>query len=599
MATDPLEAARERIEQLEMDLAQARNTLQTIYRSDGWALLQVLYRVRNTLLPERVRTMLRRTRGWVRRVVAEALGRPAPMDPGEMYGLVCQAYPRWIAANEPDTAGLEQQRGARFPSMPTVSLLVPVFNTPLDYLHAMIESVRAQTYARWELCLADGGSTEEVRAALRDYAAREPRIKLRFLPENRGIVGNTNAALELAGGEFIGLLDHDDALPPFALHEVVAGINRHPQADFFYSDEDKLDKQGRRCDPFFKPDWSHETLLSCNYICHLSVLSKDLMGRLGGFRSGFDGAQDYDLILRATEVARQIVHLPRILYHWRVHPQSTASRPESKLYAYQSGRRALLRHLERLRIPAQVSLRRLGQFRIHYELASRPSVSAVVLDRGDAGLREQTLASLRAAAYEPLEVHVVQSLAGAEALARGDVLLFVDSGLQALDPQWLETLVAQAVQPGIGAVGGKLCFPDQTVRESGLVLGLQGLAGSLYRRMPRDNPGYISGLEMVRNCAALSQTCLAVSRERFAAVGGLAGRTDALAGLDLSLRLLEAGLRNVCVPDAELINHRRAERIGRKAEASFRQRWARLLEAGDPYHNSNLSRDILYPVPRM
>jgi glycosyltransferase involved in cell wall biosynthesis len=593
MATDPLEEAMERIERLEMDLAQARSTLQTIYRSDGWKLLQVLYRVRNTLLPPRLRTMLRQTRGWVRRMVTGVLGRPAPLDPGEMYNLVCRAYPRWIASNEPDAAGLAQQRRARFPSTPTVSLLVPVFNTPLDYLHPMIDSVRSQTYPHWELCLADGGSTEDVRAALREHAAREPRIKLRFLPENRGIVGNTNAALELAGGDFIGLLDHD-ALPPFALHEVVTGVHRYPQADFFYSDEDKLDERGRRCYPFFKPDWSHETLLSCNYICHLSILSKDLMHRLNGFRSGFDGAQDYDLILRATEQARQIIHLPRILYHWRVHPQSTASRPESKLDAYQSGRRALLRHLERLGVPARVSLRRLGQFRIHDALDRRPSVSAIVLDRGDPGLSEQTLASLRAAAYQPLEVHVVGSLEGLATLAQGEVLLFLDSGLQALNPQWLETLVAQAVQPGIGAVGAKLCFPDESVRECGLVLGLQGLAGSLYRRMPRSDPGYLSGLEMVRNCATVSQACLAVSRERFEEVGGRAGCMGALAGLDVSLRLLEAGRRNVCVPDVELIHHGPIEPASPENEAGFQKRWAHRLEPGDPYYNPNLSRDLRY-----
>jgi glycosyltransferase involved in cell wall biosynthesis len=612
MATDGMEAAQRHVEELELQLAlrdyqleQYRTTLDMIHRSDGWKLLQVLYRVRNTLLPPRLRAALRRAKSWLRRSAGRVLGRPAPVTHSEMEGLVNRVYPRWIARYEPGPAELEEQRRRVFSHAPTISLLTPTYNTPPGFLREMIESVRRQTYPHWQLCLADGGSTAPgVRELLREYADRDSRIRVRFLDDNRGIVGNTNAALELATGELIGLLDHDDTLAPFALYEMAAAAEANPDADFFYSDEDKLDPAGRRCEPFFKPDWSPETLLTCNYICHFTVLSRELLQRLGGFRTGFDGSQDHDLVLRATENARQVVHVPRVLYHWRQHELSTASRPAAKVYAYLSARRALLEHLKRRGIAARVSLRgALGQYRLDYVPPQSPAVSAVVVDRGEAGLCEQTLAALREAALQPVEVLVTaaqpEALNRAAAAAQGNVLLFVEGGLRPLAADWLGLLAVQALQPGIGAVGPKLCCADGTVRAGKLVLGLCGLIGSLYRGLPRGYAGYITGQQGTHNCSAVAPACLAVTRAAFRAAGGFdTGYRGPLAGVDLCLRLLAAGRRNVYLADAELVDGRPAGEGPPEDEAYFRTRWAERLAAGDPYHNPNLSREHCFPVPR-
>src|SRR5689334_18387298 len=353
------DSAARRIAQLETALMRRSELLEqkqaeidAIKQSGAWKAAKLYYKLREKLLPlhsrrrRYVRTALRTLGRGARGACLRLTGRdPADLNAGgegDTVALDMVQYARWITKHEPSTAVLQKQRTTAFARRPTISLIVPTYNTPAEYLDEMIQSVLAQTYPHWELCVADGHSSVNwARPTLERYAQQDPRLRVTFLPANRGIADNTNAALALARGEFVALLDRDDTLAPFALFEVVRAINEQPEADLIYSDEDKLDETGRRVDPCFKPDWSPDTLRSHNYVCHLLTLRRELIERLGGLRDGFDGAQDYDLVLRASEQARRIVHVPRVLYHWRMHPQSTAANTDSKRYLVEAGRKAL------------------------------------------------------------------------------------------------------------------------------------------------------------------------------------------------------------------------------------------------------------------
>ena len=334
-----LALAHKRIEQLESALSRRTELLEQ--RTAAMANIQAgkAFQFANTVqklmtrffpLHTRRRSMLRSSLRMVTGAAGWAMGKRAARNgpPPEQRHLTESTpqneYRRWIARHEPNAAQLEKQRSYRVPTAPKISVVVPVYNPPAEYLEAMVKSVQAQTYSNWELCLADASPLEHVKPILQRFAAQDSRIQVQFLEANLGIAGNSNAALALATGDFVALLDHDDTLAPFALHEMANAMRANPSAEFFYSDEDKLDTSGERVEPNFKPDWSPETLLSRNYICHLLVLKHSLVERIGGFRPGFDGAQDYDLVLRAGEVAKQIVHVPQVLYHWRMHAASTA-----------------------------------------------------------------------------------------------------------------------------------------------------------------------------------------------------------------------------------------------------------------------------------
>src|SRR5262245_19490905 len=393
-----LAAARRRIEQLEAALMrrtelleQKQTELAAIRTSKAYRAAHLANKLLDRLFPlhTRRRTLLKLTLGRLAKIPAVLWNRRQARNgppPDERHLSECtppDEYRRWIKRHEPAAAELARQRGHRFARTPKISVVVPVYNPPAPFLQAMIDSVRAQTYGNWELCLADGASTaEHVRPILEKAAASDPRIRVAFLPANGGIVGNSNAAAELATGEFLGLLDHDDTLASFALYEVVTALNESPDVDFLYSDEDKLDRSGERVEPNFKPDWSPETLRSRNYVCHLTVLKRSLVEEIAEFRSGYDGSQDYDLILRASERARRIVHIPQVLYHWRMHDQSTAANKESKTYAYENGRRALAEHLARLGIDASVHDGTvLGTYQVVYHLRTQPLVSVIVPNR--------------------------------------------------------------------------------------------------------------------------------------------------------------------------------------------------------------------------
>jgi glycosyltransferase involved in cell wall biosynthesis len=527
------------------------------------------------------------------------------------------AYARWIQENEPTATELAAQRSMSFPRMPRISLVVPTYNTKSAHLSEMVTSVLAQTYANWELCIADGASqASTVKEILHRCRAQDQRIRVAFLAANRGIAGNSNAALSLATGDYIALLDHDDTLAPFALHDVVQAINRRPGTEVLYSDEDKIDATGRqRKDHHFKPDWSPDTLRSQNYITHLAVYQRRLMQEVGGLRPGFDGSQDYDLILRATERARQIVHIPRVLYHWRSHPLSAAGDETAKLYAYDAGKRALGDHLSRLGISGKVSFGPvLGTYAADFALPRHPLVS-IILMGGDRQRRYPYPHSPRQSRYDRIELitanvpcfgrrdhgggGIAQALNGAVSRARGEVLLFLDHHLAPRCPNWLEHLLSHALRPEVGAVGAKITNASDGVAHAGIIFGVAGLAGYSHRHFARSERGYGCRLISTQNLSAVSRACLMTRRDVFQSVGGFdPGFAAECHDWDFCLRVRKAGLVVVWTPRAELGCWLGAAGFaltssGRRAadRRRFREKWAEVLQAGDPYYNPNLTLD--------
>ncbi len=552
-------------------------------------------------------------------------------------GIMADRYDRWIARNEPDDDALRRQRASRFAIEPLISIVTPAYNTPVAFLEALLQSVLAQTYQNWELCIADGGSdAPRLRDVLNAWVETDPRIKVRFLNENRGIAENSNAALSLATGELIAFVDHDDTLAPFALHEIVRAVNRHPDADFLYSDEDKIDgSTGRRCGPHFKPAWSPDLLRACNYITHLTVVSRRLMELVGGFRPGFEGSQDYDLILRATEKARRIVHVPHVLYHWRMHAGSVSADCEAKLYAYESARKALREHLDRCQLPGAVrNSKSLGTYQITYTLPRRDLVSIIIPNRDQVDALRRCLHSLWLTDYAPFEIILVENgsrdprthayysqlarLPNVTVVeysgvfnhsaainlgvkeSRGDVVLQLNNDVQAINTDWLERMLEHALRPEVGAVGAKLYYPDNRLQHAGVIVGLEGVAGHGHVGVPRESFGYAGRLVATQNCSAVTGACLMTRRDVFDEVGGLDEEFPLdFNDVDFCLRMRERGYVNVWTPWAELYHFESltrgsapsAERQAHLHEGAqrLRARWNDVLRDGDPYYNPNLS----------
>lgn len=652
-AAHELAIARRRIEQLEAALArrtelleQKQSELAAVRSSKAFRAAHFANKLLDRLFPlhTRRRTVLKSVTRRVGTIPAMLWNRRKAKDgppPDERYLSECTPpaeYRRWIAKFEPSAADLARQRTHRFARTPKISVVVPVYNPPAEFLEAMIASVREQTYPNWELCLADGASTaSHVRPILEKAAAADSRIKVVFLEANGGIVGNSNAAVELATGDFVALLDHDDTLAPFALFQVVYAANAHPDADFLYSDEDKLDTRGDRVEPNFKPDWSPETLRSRNYICHLTVLERGLLSRVGGFRPGFDGSQDYDLVLRATEQARQIVHIPQVLYHWRMHAQSTAFAKGSKNYAYDAGKRAVADHLRRTGVDASVHDGPiLGTYQVIHHLRAQPLVSVIIPNKDQPEMLARCVDSLARSSYANYEVLIVENGSTrpethayyaelrkqpharvlewtkpfnyaavnnfAASHARGELLLFLNNDTEAINPDWLEAMVKLAVQPGVGAVGAKLYYADDTIQHAGIVVGMGGVAGHSHLFYPRHAGGYMQRLRITQNVAAVTAACLLMPRAVFGQVGGFdEGFVLAFNDVDLCLAVLKAGHRVVWTPDAELY-HLESKTRGYEDTAEkqarfkreydlFHLKWGAFLKAGDPYYSKHFRLD--------
>jgi glycosyltransferase involved in cell wall biosynthesis len=574
-------------------------------------------------------------RGKLRRFAAHLLARRADLE---------RDYQAWIHLHEQFDAPARRAAQAhvkRLADPPLISVVMPVFNPQPDDLRAAIGSVQAQFYPNWELCIADDASTDPaVAALLRAAQAADARIKLVFRDRNGHISAASNSALACASGAFVALIDHDDLLAPDALYQVALHIDACPAADILYSDEDHIDGTGHRSNPYFKPDWDPELMLGQNLVNHLGVYRHSLLRRLGGFRVGLEGAQDYDLALRAAAATTpdRIVHIPRVLYHWR-HLSRARSFSESQLdRCAANGRRAVQAFLDAAGKPAQVQPAPgvPAWNRVVYPVPEQePLVSVIIPTRNHASLLAQTTDGLLTRTdYKALEVLIVDNgsdePAALSLLSRlqrddrvrvlrrpgpfnysalnnhavreseGELILLLNNDIDVIEPGWLREMVSHAIRPGIGAVGAKLLYPNNTIQHGGVTVGVGGVAGHQYLHKPREHLGYFGQLKLVRSVSAVTGACLLLRRQAYLEVGGLdeVSLPVAFNDIDLCLRLVERGYRNLWTPHAELYHHESASRgldlVGEKAVrfqrevAVMRQRWGDVLD-NDPYWNPNLS----------
>lgn len=556
-------------------------------------------------------------------------------------------YGKWIAQfdtlTQDDREALRQESDA-FPYRPLVSILLPVKDPPVSFLQQAIESVRHQLYTNWELCIADDNSRcPEVRSLIREYAIRDPRIKLVFRPENGHISEATNSAATIANGQWLGLLDHDDILREHALSCVVREINTFPDTDLLFSDEDKITEEGIRHYPYFKTAWNPELITSHNCVCHFLVVRATLFEHLGGLRSVCDGAQDWDFVLRASERTppHKIRHIPHILYHWRVHKASTSIEAGVKPYIAAAQIRAVSEHLVRTgnerasveQIPG------IHALRVRYPIpASPPMVSLIVPTRNHLELLRGCIEGLlNRTSYRNIEVLIVDNESDdAEALAwlasiprqdarvsvlrdknpfnysrlnnwaaqhaRGSILGFINNDIEVIHPEWLDEMVSHIVRSNIAAVGARLLYPNGTVQHAGVITGIGGVAGHQFKGYHANSLGYFCRARLPQDLSAVTAACMLVRKNVFEEVGGFDAKELAVAfnDVDLCLKIREAGYRVVYTPYAELLHHESASRgyenspeKQRRFEQEvqvMKQRWGNRL-ANDPFYNPNLSLD--------
>ncbi len=561
-------------------------------------------------------------------------------------------YADWYPLYVPGEEVLAAQRKKKWKDPVLLSVCVPVYKTPENYLRQMLDSCLEQTYPHWEMCIANGSPDDPaVRKVLREYAAADPRIRVRDLSENKGIAGNTNEAFAMASGVFICLLDHDDLLAPNALYETAAAVSRCPDCDLLYTDEDKIRSDtGEHYQPHLKPDYNPDLLRSNNYICHMLVVRRSLVRRAGGIREGFEGAQDYDFILRCTEMARRIVHIPEILYHWRTHSASTADNPASKMYAYEAGKRAIEEHLSRTGISGTVTLLPdYGFYRVKYPVQGEPLVSVIIPNKDQAEMLKTCIESLtRLTSWPSYEILVVENNSTSEEIfrcyreiakdprirllrykkpfnysainnfaasrARGDYLLFLNNDVTVRDADWMSEMLGVCQRPDVGAVGAKLLYPDGTIQHAGCVIGMGGIAGAMFVDMPSERSGYLHKASILQDLSAVTAACMMTKKEVFLSCGGFEEKlTVAFNDMDYCLRLGERSLRVVYDPYACLTHWESRTRGAEDTEEKvrrfqseieyFRTRWIRILKEGDPCYNKNLSLSrwdySLKPLPGM
>ena len=545
-------------------------------------------------------------------------------------------YKEWYENHRVLEKDLEEQKNVHFFKEPLISIIVPIYNTPITFLRQMIDSVQQQSYEKWELCIGNASpEKQEIRQVLEEYKS-DKRIKEIAIPENKGIAENTNKAMTISEGEFIGLLDHDDLLAPNALYEVVKVLNENNLAEVVYTDEDKvtadLEEHFR---PHFKPDFNLDLLRSNNYICHFFVASRDLIKRVGGFRPEFNGAQDYDLILRCTEQAKQIVHIPKILYHWRVHKASTADNPASKMYAFDAGKRAIEEHLVRCRTKGTVQhTKDLGFYRVKYEVCGEPLVSIIIPNKDQSEALKKCLDSIREkTSYRNYEIIIVENnseepetfafykkIAGEKIKivtwegefnysainnfgvrhARGDYLLLLNNDVEIINGDWLTEMLSHCQRKEVGIVGAKLYYPDNTIQHAGIIIGIGGVAGSVFVGLPRAFSGYLHKASIQLDLSAVTAACMLVKRSVFEQVGGLEEKLKvAFNDVDFCLRVREKGYLVVYDPYAELYHYESKTRGAEDTKEKIRRfqteieymrsHWIGLLKKGDPYYNCNLS----------
>ena len=571
-------------------------------------------------------------------------------------------YETWFGLNKATEKELQEQRKNPPEHGPLISIVVPVYRTPEIYLREMIESVVNQTYGNWELCLADAspkgeqlrqdlkkikgrktrealmkipdGDTE-LTSVIREYQLKDSRIRYEILKENKSIAENSNAAMEMATGDFVGLLDHDDTLEPNALYEVARKICEDDRVDVVYTDEDKINSKGtKHLTPNMKPDFNLDLLRSNNYICHLFVVRRILMEKVGGFRKEFDGAQDYDFILRCTEEAEKIAHVHKVLYHWRTHEKSTSDNPESKIYAFHAGRRAVEAHLQRLGIQAEVEETcDLGYYRVKYPVIGSPMVSILIPNKDQLQTLKKCLKSIwEKTEYTNYEILIIENNSTEKETfefykkidgrhhvrvlywdkefnysainnfgatqAKGEYLLLLNNDTEVITKGWMKELLSHCQRPEVGMVGAKLYFPDNTIQSAGTIIGMGGMADHAFVNMDRKKSGYMHRASIQVDMSGVTAACAMVKRSVYEEVHGLEEKlTVAFNDVDLGLKIVTAGYLIVFDPYAELyhyesksrgVNDEKKERHAREVKYT-QEKWADFLAAGDPCYNQNLT----------
>ena len=547
-------------------------------------------------------------------------------------------YGPWYEAYVPDESELEKQRKHRFTYEPLISVAVPAFRTPETFLIQMVESLLAQTYSNWELCIANGSPEDTVmKGVLEQYMKKDSRIRVSELTENKGIAGNTNAALEMAEGEFVGLLDHDDLLAPNALYEVVRALEADRELDAVYTDEDKVTTElDEHFQPHLKPDFNLDLLRSNNYICHFFVVRRSVVKKAGGFRQEFDGAQDHDFIFRCVETARKVGHIPEILYHWRTHKASTADNPASKVYAFDAGKRAIEAHLERTGTEGVVThTPDLGFFRVKYPVQGNPLVSIIIPNKDEKETLKDCIESIRKKTeYENYEIIIVENNSTTEEIfqyykelsqdprirllrwkkefnysainnygvshARGEYLLFLNNDVKIITPGWIKEMLGVCQRPEVGAVGVKLIYPDNTIQHAGCVIGIGGIAGHMFVDMPANRTGYLHKASILQDMSAVTAACMMMKRTAFEEAGGFTEKLSvAFNDVDLCLKVRKNKKLIVYDPYVELYHMESKTRGAEDSTEKVRRfqeeieymrcQWIDILKNGDPYYNKNLS----------
>lgn len=548
-------------------------------------------------------------------------------------------YEVWMQFNDPTQEELEEQRKTKFKLEPKMSVIVPMYNTPVNFFSELVDYMTNQTYGNWELCLADG--SPEKSEEIEEICKKDSRIKYNFLGENLGISGNTNEALKMATGDYISLLDHDDLLPVNCLYEVVKAINEDPDVEFIYTDEDKITTMDKpRFDPYFKPDFAIDTLRANNYICHFSTFRKDLMDKLGGFRDKYNGAQDYDIIIRMAETTNKIKHIPKILYHWRVHELSTAKPgATAKPYAFEAGIKVLEDHLKRVGLEGKVNHGvTLGSYKITYKIKENPKVSILIPNKDYVSTLEACLKSIeKLTTYKNYEIIVIENNStepetfeyykkidgknktrvvyypGKEfnysaiinfgvRNATGDYIIQLNNDIEVMTKDWIEEMLMFAQREDVGAVGVELFYPDKTIQHAGIIIGIGGVAGHVFRNLPMNTHGYFSKDSTIQNLSAVTAACIMTKKSIYEEVGYMdEGFKVAFNDVDFCLKIRELNKLIVYNPYAKLWHYesksRGYEDTQEKRERfkgeidRFNEKWGDFLKKGDPYYNINLRLD--------
>lgn len=535
---------------------------------------------------------------------------------------------------------LERQRQENLTDGPLFSIVVPLYCTKEKFLREMIESVQAQTYGKWELCLADGsGSKKNLKEIVDAYRKDDARIRYALLKSNEGIAGNTNEALKMATGDFIVLTDHDDLLSPEALYQCAKVIQKEPQTDVIYSDEDKVDMGGKHYfEPHFKSDFNIDLLCTMNYICHLFVFHKNVLAKAGYFRREYDGAQDYDFILRCTEEAKHIVHIPKVLYHWRCHPQSTSENPESKLYAFTNGCKAVKAHYDRIGIPAEVERGPFyGMYHTKYQWKEEPLLSIIIPNKDHVEDLKKCIESVEnRSVYRNLEFVIVENNSTEEetfayykelekrdnvtvlyykgefnysrinnfgaAQAKGEYILLLNNDTEMIEPESIKEMLDVCMRPDVGIVGAKLLYEDNTIQHAGVIIGFGGIAGHAFIGQDKEDNGYFSRILCVQDLSAVTAACLMVRKSVYDEVKGLdEDYRVAFNDIDFCLKVRKAGYLVAYNPYAQFYHYESksrgledsADKVARFQQeiALFGSHWEDILEHGDPYYNPNLTLD--------